>query len=239
MARKNVPIPMVNEKKLVHLGIIMDGNRRWAKKLGLSPLEGHRTGYEKAKKVLEWCRAAGIKILTLYAFSIENWQRPEKEVNFLMSFLHYFLTNDIKKLHENNVRVKIIGRKDGLPEKLQAAIQEAEELTKNNTGPTVNIAINYGGRQEIVDAVNKILKSLPCGEKITEKMISENIYTAGLPEPDLIIRTSGEIRLSGFLMWQSVYSELCFTKQNWPDFSRFDFHGALEEFSRRQRRFGK
>jgi len=225
------------EQKLQHLGIIMDGNRRWAKARGLSAFEGHRAGYRKIEDILKWCRDAGIKILTLYVFSTENWQRAKDEVDFLMKLFYLVFTRDIKELHKNNVCVRVIGRKEGLSKKLQEVIKKSEELTKNNTGGMLNLAINYGGRQEVVDAFNKILKS-PLKE-ITEEIILQNLYTAGLPDPDLIIRTSGEFRISGFLLWQSAYSEFYFTKHHWPEFSKHDFDDALADFANRQRRFGK
>jgi len=215
----------------------MDGNRRWATTRRLPSFEGHRAGYKKIEDVLRWCRDAGIKILTFYAFSTENWQRSKKEVDFLMKLFYLALTKDIKKLHKNKVCVRVIGRKNGLSKKLQQAIKKAEELTKNNTTIILNLAINYGGRLELVDAFNKILKNPP--KEITEDLISQNIYTADLPDPDLIIRTSGEKRLSGFLTWQSAYSELYFIKRHWPEFSKEDFDGTLNDFANRQRRFGQ
>ncbi|MDP3004269.1 MAG: polyprenyl diphosphate synthase [Candidatus Azambacteria bacterium] len=225
------------KSEIKHLGIIMDGNRRWAKARKLLSFEGHRAGYKKIEDVLHWCRDAGIKILTLYAFSTENWQRPKKEVDSLMKLFHLALTKDAEKLHKNNVCVRIIGHKIGLSEKIQKAIKKSEELTKNNAAIILNLAINYGGRLELVDALNKILKNPP--KEITEDLISQNIYTAGLPDPDLIIRTSDEKRLSGFLMWQSAYSEFCFIKHHWPEFSKEDFNDILNDFANRQRRFGK
>ena len=225
------------KSKIKHLGIIMDGNRRWAKARRLPSFEGHRAGYKKIEDILNWCRDAEIKILTLYTFSTENWQRSKKEVNFLMKLIYFAFTKDIKKLHKNNICVRIIGRKKGLPEKIQKAIKKTEELTKNNTAAILNLAINYGGRPELVDAFNKILKNPP--REITEDLISQNVYTAGLPDPDLIIRTSGEKRLSGFLMWQSAYSEFCFIEHHWPEFSKEDFNNILNNFANRQRRFGK
>ncbi len=215
----------------------MDGNRRWAKARKLLSFEGHRAGYKKIEDVLHWCRDAGIKILTLYAFSTENWQRPKKEVDSLMKLFHLALTKDAEKLHKNNVCVRVIGHKIGLSKKIQEAIKKSEELTKNNTAIILNLAINYGGRLELVDAFNKILKNPP--KEITEDLISQNIYTAGLPDPDLIIRTSNEKRLSGFLMWQNAYSEFCFIKHHWPEFSKEDFNDILNDFANRQRRFGK
>ena len=215
----------------------MDGNRRWANAQKLSSFGGHRAGYKKIDDVLRWCRDAGIKILTLYAFSTENWQRSKKEVDFLMKLFYFAFTKDIKKLHENNICVRVIGRKNGLPEKIQKAIERSEELTKDNTAVVLNLAINYSGRLELVDAFNKILKNPP--KEVTEDLISRNIYTAGLPDPDLIIRTSGEQRLSGFLTWQSAYSEFYFIKRHWPEFSKEDFINILDDFANRQRRFGK
>jgi len=223
--------------KIKHLGIIMDGNRRWATTRRLPSFEGHRAGYKKIEDVLHWCRDAGIKILTLYAFSTENWQRSKKEVDFLMKLFHLALTKNINKLHKNNVCVRVIGCKKGLSEKIKKAIESSEELTKKNTAAVLNLAINYGGRLELVDAFNKILKNPP--KEITEELISQNVYTAGLPDPDLIIRTSGERRLSGFLTWQSAYSELYFIKHHWPEFSKEDFNDILNDFANRQRRFGK
>lgn len=225
------------KSKIKHLGIIMDGNRRWAKDRRLPSFEGHRAGYKKIEDVLKWCRDAEIKILTLYAFSAENWQRPKKEVAFLMKLIYLAFTRDIKKLHKNNIEVRVIGRRKDLPKKIQEAIKKSEELTKNNTAVILNIAINYGGRLELADAFNKILKNPP--EKITEDLISQNLYTGSLPDPDLIIRTSGEKRLSGFLTWQSAYSEFCFINHHWPEFSREDFYNILNDFAGRQRRFGK
>ncbi len=222
-----------------HLAIIMDGNRRWARARGLKPFDGHKAGYKKLGDVLKWCKEAGIKILTLYAFSTENWKRSKQEVDFLMRLFYYALTKNVKKLHKSNVRLRVIGHKEDLPKKLQKAIKKAEKLTENNTSGILNLAINYGGRQELVDAFNKILSAqggLP--KKVNEELISKNIYNAGLTEPDLIIRTSGELRLSGFLLWESAYSELYFTKHHWPEFSKKDFNNALKSFANRQRRFG-
>ena len=215
----------------------MDGNRRWAAARRLPSFKGHRAGYRKIEDVLRWCRDAGIKILTLYAFSTENWHRSKKEVDFLMKLFCLALTKDIKKLHKNNICVRVIGRKEGLSKKLQQAIKKSEELTKNNAAVVLNLAINYGGRLELIDAFNKILKDPP--KEITENLISQNAYTAGLPDPDLIIRTSGEQRLSGFLIWQSAYSEFYFIKHHWPEFSKKDFNDILNDFANRQRRFGK
>ncbi|NCN99631.1 di-trans,poly-cis-decaprenylcistransferase [Candidatus Falkowbacteria bacterium] len=220
-----------------HLGIIMDGNRRWAKSQGLPSFEGHRAGYKKVGELLEWCREAKIETLTLFAFSTENWQRAKDEVDFLMGLFYQVFNHDIKKLHENKVRVRLIGRKETLPDNLAKAIKAAEELTQDNIGYNLNLAINYGGRAELLDAFKKILKNPP--EEITEETITNNLYTAGQSDPDLIIRTSGEQRLSGFLTWQSAYSELLFIQHHWPEFSQQDFNDALTNFANRHRRFGK
>jgi undecaprenyl diphosphate synthase len=225
------------DHEVKHLGIIMDGNRRWAAAKGLPPFEGHRAGYKKAEEVLNWCRDAGVRTLTLFAFSTENWQRTKKEVNFLISLFYLAFGRDAKRLHKNNVQLHLIGRREGLPKKFREAVAVAEELTKKNTGSVLNLAINYGGRAELVDALQKILKNPPA--KITEETIAQNLYTAGQADPDLIIRTSGERRLSGFLTWQSAYSELSFIDHYWPEFSKKDFDDALADFAKRQRRFGK
>lgn len=224
--------------QIKHIGIIMDGNRRWAKRRGLPPMAGHKKGYEKMKEVGDWCLARGIDFLTVYAFSTENWKRSKKEVDFLMKLLERGLTKELPQFAKKNIRLKIIGSRNGLPASLKQAIQSAEEKTKNNTAGTLNIAINYGGRLEIVEAVKKIIsKNIPAN-KITEETISANVWTAGEPDPDLIIRTSGEQRLSGFLTWQGVYSELYFTPKMWPELSEKDLDEAIAEFGRRQRRFG-
>lgn len=221
-----------------HLGIIMDGNRRWARAHGLPTLYGHKKGYDKIIKMGDLCLEKGIKILTVYAFSTENWNRSKKEVGYLMRLLKRGLTREIRSLHKKNIKIQVIGRIKELSKDLQKAIKETMALTKNNTRGILNIAINYGGRPEIIDAVKKLMAKKLTPVKITEKLIAENLYTAGLPDPDLIIRTSGEQRLSNFLTWQSAYSELYFIKKHWPDFSEKDLDEAIKEYSRRQRRFG-
>lgn len=221
-----------------HLGIIMDGNRRWAKKRGLPTLESHRRGYETFKRVGEWCLDRGVEILTVYAFSTENWNRSKKEVNYLMKLLSLALSSEVDDLHRKNIRISVIGRVKELPQHLQKHIAKAMSLTKNNTRGSLQLAVNYGGRLEILDAVKKVIRTAKNASAITEKSLSEAMYTAHQPDPDLIIRTSGEQRLSGFLAWQGVYSELLFIKKNWPDFSERDLDDALAEYGRRQRRFG-
>lgn len=216
----------------------MDGNRRWAKRRGLPTLEGHRRGYDAFKRVGEWCLDRGIEILTVYAFSTENWNRSKKEVNYLMKLLSLALSKEVDDLHRKNIKISVIGRIKELPDHLQRHIAKAMHLTKNNTRGTLQLAINYGGRAEIVDAVKKIVRQAKSVSQITEATISEQLYTAHQPDPDLIIRTSGEQRTSGFLAWEGVYSELLFLNKNWPDFTERDLDGALSEFGRRQRRFG-
>ena len=223
-----------------HLGIIIDGNRRWAKKRGLPSFEGHRKGYNKVGKIGEWCNKRGIKILTLYTFSTENWNRSKQEVSYLMKLLNEALNKkSIKKLHQRKIKLQVIGQRERLSKLLQKRIKEAEELTKNNKEGILNLAISYGGRPEIIQAVKNIIKKKISVNKITEDLINQNLWTAGLPYPDLIIRTGGVQRLSNFLTWQSAYSEFYFTKKYWPAFTEKDLDKAHLDFSFRQRRFGK
>ncbi len=222
-----------------HLGIIMDGNRRWAKEHGLPSFEGHRRGYANLKKVGDWCISRGIEVLTVFAFSTENWQRSKQEVSYLMRLFEMALSRDLDDLHRKNIRIAVIGRVTDLPKRLQKHIAAAVEKTKHNTRGTVQLALNYGGRAEIVDAVKKVVRTARSASKITEESISRAMYTAEQPDPDLIIRTSGEQRTSGFLAWQGAYSELYFTKKYWPEFTEADLDQALNEYSRRQRRFGQ
>ncbi|MFA6919077.1 MAG: polyprenyl diphosphate synthase [Patescibacteria group bacterium] len=224
--------------QIKHLGIIMDGNRRWAKDNNLPPFEGHRRGYDKMKEAGQWCIDRGIDILTVYAFSTENWNRSQEEVSYLMDLLHFALTQEVPKFTEIGIRLRVIGSRDRLSDKLREAIDQAEEATKDNSKGTLNIALNYGGRLEIVEAMKKALAGGIKPQELSEKDISDNIWTAGQSDPDLIIRTSGEQRLSNFLTWQSVYSELLFVKCHWPAFSEKDLDEAIEEFNRRTRRFG-
>jgi undecaprenyl diphosphate synthase len=221
-----------------HIGIIMDGNRRWAKARGLPTLYGHKKGYDKIMKIGDYCLKKGVKILTVYAFSTENWDRSKKEVDYLMRLLKKGLTTDIRRLHKKDIKVQVIGRVKELSRDLQKAIKETMDLTKNNRRGILNVAINYGGRPEIIDAVKKIAAKKLTPVQITEKLLADNLYTAGMPSPDLIIRTSGEQRLSNFLTWQSAYSELLFIKKYWPDFTEKDLDEAIREYSRRTRRFG-
>jgi len=231
---------MSNIKTPFHLGIIVDGNRRWAKKKGLLSLEGHRKGLNNVQKIGDYCTKRGIKILTLYTFSTENWKRSKKEVSYLMKLLKESLNKkNIQKLHKKKIKLQIIGQKERLPQALQKRIKEAEKLTKNNKERILNLAVSYGGRPEIIQAVKNIIKKKIPANKITEELINKNLWTAGLPYPDLIIRTGGAQRLSNFLTWQTAYSEFYFTKKSWPEFTEKDLNKALLDYSHRQRRFGR
>ena len=224
--------------ELKHLAVIMDGNRRWAKDNGLPSFEGHRQGYDKMKEVGQWCIDRGITTLSVYAFSTENWNREQAEVNYLMDLLYKAVTAEVEQFNKRGIRLRIIGTRERLPEKLVKAIADAEERTKGNEKGTLNICLNYGGRLEIVDAVKKIISQGIPADQITEKTISENIWLAGQADPDLIIRTSGEQRLSGFLTWESVYSEFLFIDKHWPAFSEADLDAAINDYNNRHRRFG-
>ena len=222
-----------------HLAIIIDGNRRWAKKRGLSSFRGHKKGLDNIQRIGDYCIKRGIKILNLYVFSTENWNRSKKEVSYLMRlFARALNKNNIKKFNENKIKFQAIGQKQKLPQSLQNKIKQTENLTKNNKQGILNLAISYGGRTEIVEAVKNIIKKKIPANKINEQMINKNLWTADLPYPDLIIRTGGEQRLSNFLIWQSAYSEFYFTKKHWPEFSEKDLDKAFKDYSQRQRRFG-
>jgi undecaprenyl diphosphate synthase len=218
-----------------HIGFIMDGNRRFARERGLPTLEGHRAGYDLVKKIGPLCLKKGIKYLTFYAFSIENWKRTKDEVGYLMDLLMTSVTKDLDYLTKDDIRLKIIGRRSDLSEKLQKAIADAEEKTKNYSAGIMQLAVSYGGRDEIVRAAREASRA---GD-VSEESISRHLDTAGIPDPDLIIRTSGEQRLSGFLTWQSIYSELLFIDKHWPDFSEADLDAAIEWYANRERRYGK
>ena len=226
----------------IHIGIIMDGNGRWAKKRGLPRSAGHSAGADTLKKIVTECNNMGIKYITVYAFSTENWKRPKEEVDYLMNLLLSYLRDAEKTLAGENVVIRAIGSRKELSEEIQEQIIKTEEFTKNNTGIIMNIAVNYGSREEITTAVKKIAKKVAEGEinsdDITSDMISENLYTKKQPDPDLIIRTSGEERISNFLLWQLAYSELWFTNKLWPDFNKNDLLEAIYDFQNRGRRFG-
>ena len=223
----------------MHLGIIMDGNRRWAKERGLQTLDGHKQGAKKAREIAQHCKSRGIKFLTLYAFSTENWQREPLEVNLIMRLFGSFLDKWMEELRTENVKLLFIGQRERLLSSLRKKMGEAEYQTRKNNNLTLILAVSYGGREEIASALKRMIKEGVSPEDVSEENIGNYLYTAGLPNPDIIIRTSGEIRTSGFLLWQSAYSELYFTEKYWPDFSEDDLDKALEEYTRRQRRFGK
>lgn len=227
------------EKVPKHLAVIMDGSRRWAKKNGVSTLEGHRAGYEKVKQLRQWCLDKGIAIITVFAFSAENWTRPKREIRYLLGLLKYALRKEVDEFNKYNIRLNVIGRIKEFPKGLQKEINLAIAKTKNNTKILFNLALNYGGRAEIVDAVKEILQEKLPINKMTEAVLAKHLYEPALPDPDLIIRTSGEQRLSGFMLWESAYSELYFSKKYWPDFSKEDFDAALKDFSERTRNFGQ
>lgn len=225
-----------------HVGIIMDGNGRWAAARSLPRFEGHRRGVEAVRRAVRAAGDLGISYLTLYAFSSENWSRPPQEVDDLMGLLKRFIRLDLGDLHKQNVRVRIIGSRDNLANDLKALLQEAEEMTRDNTGLALVIAFNYGGRQEIAEAAKKLAVRAARGEidpqTIDAAMLGDHLYTADIPDPELIIRTSGEQRLSNFLMWQAAYAELVFLPLHWPDFDRPALEDALLQYGARERRFG-
>ena len=221
-----------------HLAIIMDGNGRWAKERGLSRSDGHRAGAKNIAKVVDAAREFGIKYLTVYAFSTENWKRPADEVRVLMELIKEFTTDMLPEMMKNNVRLRTIGRTSDLPLLSRTALQKAIDATAKNDGFTLNIALSYGGRAEMIDAMNKMLKERKSDEPLTEEEFRNYLYAPDIPDPDMMIRTSGEMRISNFLLWQLSYSELYVTPVYWPDFSKEDLAKALENFSSRDRRFG-
>lgn len=226
-------------KTAKHVAIIMDGNGRWAQARNKKRTFGHKAGVEKTREIVEACSKKGMQSLTLFAFSSENWSRPEDEVGYLMELFVLALKREIKMLNKNNAQLKFIGDISGFNKKLQKSIFEAEQQTASNNGLNLNIAANYGGRWDIVNAVNQMLPDLQSGEEITEQGLSGKLSTAGLPELDLMIRTGGEKRISNFLIWQAAYAELYFSDKLWPDFDEAELDLALLDFSNRQRRFGK
>jgi undecaprenyl diphosphate synthase len=221
-----------------HVAIIMDGNGRWARQRGLPRIAGHRAGTENLRRVIQACVDYGIKILTVYAFSTENWARPQEEVAALMKLMPQVIYRELDSLHQNEVRIRHLGSLAELPVELQARIRHALELTAANTGLILNVALNYGGRQEIVRAVRAMLLEGQTPEQVTEESLGRHLDTGGLPDPDLIIRTAGEMRLSNFLLWQAAYAELYSTPTYWPDFGPEEFHRALVAYGRRSRRYG-
>ncbi len=226
-----------------HVAIIMDGNGRWATQRGLSRIAGHRRGRESVKDVVEAARRLGIQYLSLYAFSTENWQRPRDEVAALMRFLRHYLAAEMKKMMRNGIRLLAIGNLRKLPREVQAALREAIEDTRDNTGMTVILAVSYGGREELTDAMRSIARRVSRGEldpeEVDQELVAANLSTAGIPDPDLLIRTSGEMRISNFLLWQIAYTEIYVTETLWPDFREQEFLDAVAHFQRRERRFGR
>ena len=233
-ARRSADLVRVPE----HVAIIMDGNGRWAQARGMARPAGHRAGTENLRNVLEAAGEFGIPILTLYAFSTENWSRPEAEVRALLALAQRVIDRELNELHSRGVRIRHIGRRDGVGDALLQRIERAEELTRDNSALTVNIAFNYGGRADIVDAVRALVREGASPEDIDEAAISAHLSTAGLPDPDLVIRTAGEMRLSNFLIWQAAYAEYYSTTTFWPDFGRQELYKALLAFQERKRRFG-
>ncbi len=228
----------IQTKVPTHVAIIMDGNGRWAKKRGLPRLAGHRAGTENLREIIKACVEFGVHYLTIYAFSTENWGRPADEVDGLMHILEDVIDKELKELHQQGVKLVHIGRLERLEPSLQEKVKRSIELTKNNNKLTVCIAWNYGGRDEIVCAIKRIIEEGVKPEEINDEVVSQHLFTAGIPDPDLIIRTSGEMRISNFLIWQSAYSEWFVTSILWPDFKREEFKKALIEFGQRERRYG-
>jgi len=226
-----------------HIAIIMDGNGRWAGRRMLPRVAGHQAGIGPVRSTVETCARMGVKVLTLYAFSVENWKRPRAEVETLWRLLRFYLRQELPELQKNDIRLQAIGRLDALPAAVRRELDAAVEATANNRGLLVNLAINYGGRAEIVDAINSVLEVARADGSIAslrldEELVSANLYTASLPDPDLLIRTSGEMRISNFLLWQIAYAELYVTETLWPDFTRTDLLAAVLEYQKRDRRYG-
>ena len=230
---------IIKNTGLKHIAIIPDGNRRWAKEHLLPSMMGHKKGVEALKNIVKACAEFDVKYLTMYAFSTENWNRKKEEVDFLMDLLAQTIKNELKELDENNVKLTFLGNLKQLSDSLQTILANAQDTTKDNTGVNLNIAINYGARDEITTAVKNIINQGYREDEITEQLISDNLYTKNIPDPDLLIRTSGEKRISNYLLWQIAYSEIYITDKYWPDFDKEQLKLAIEEFAQRQRRWGK
>jgi len=239
-ARELLGIPP--EKLPRHIAVIMDGNGRWAQQRGLPRIEGHRRGAESVRRITEECARLGIEQLTLYCLSSENWKRPREELDFLLQMLQQYMIEQRQRVMEHNIRVRVIGRREALPEQVLRETDQTVAISRNNTGLVLCLAINYGGRAELVDAVRRIAQQVKCGQldpqSIDEQTISQNLYTAGMPDPDLLIRTAGELRVSNFLLWQISYAEMWVTDLCWPDFDEAQLHAAIRAYAARQRRFG-
>jgi undecaprenyl diphosphate synthase len=238
---KNLPARRVFEETKIprHVAIIMDGNARWAKSKNLPLKLGHKKGSENVQKISEACIEIGVKFLTIYAFSSENWNRPKDEVDYLMKLLEEYLDKETKALIEKGVKILISGNLEKLAESTKHKIKQIEEITKNNSALTLNVAFSYGARQEIVDATKRIIDEKIPSEKIDENLLSQKLYRPEIPDPDLLIRTAGDLRISNFLLWQIAYSELFFTEVFWPDFAKKNLLQAIQEFNKRERRYGK
>ncbi len=240
---RNTRLNMNNPKNTPqHVAIIMDGNGRWAKKRGLPKIAGHRAGAKSVDEITRAAAETGVKVLTLYTFSTENWKRPKEETGALFRLLDEYLEKKNAELNKNNIRLSVIGKIEDLPQSTQARLKQVIESTKSNTGLCLNLALNYGSRTEMVEAVRRISRAVKAGlldpEKIDERVFSDSLYTKGMPDPDLLIRTSGEYRISNFLLWQISYAELYITDKLWPDFRKGDFKKAIREYRNRERRFG-
>ncbi|ACC84281.1 isoprenyl transferase [Nostoc sp. UCD121] len=240
---QDLPTDLKRELLPQHVAVIMDGNGRWAKRQGLPRIMGHKRGVDALKDLLRCCQDWGIQALTAYAFSTENWKRPQEEVDFLMTLFQRVLRQELREMVEENVQIKFVGNLQALPRSLQQEISRSMEETKDNRGIRFSVATNYGGRQEILQACQAIAKQVQQGllqpDEINEQVFESHLYTAGITDPDLLIRTSGEMRLSNFLLWQMAYGEIYITDALWPDFDRAEFHRALCAYQQRERRFGK
>ncbi|MBC6434226.1 isoprenyl transferase [Nostoc sp. HG1] len=240
---QDLPTDLKRELLPQHVAVIMDGNGRWAKRQGLPRIMGHKRGVDALKDLLRCCQDWGIQALTAYAFSTENWKRPQEEVDFLMTLFQRVLRQELREMVEENVQIKFVGNLQDLPRSLQQEISRSMEATKDNGGIRFSVATNYGGRQEILQACQAIAKQVQQGllqpDEINEQVFESHLYTAGITDPDLLIRTSGEMRLSNFLLWQMAYGEIYITDALWPDFDRAEFHRALCAYQQRERRFGK
>ena len=230
------------EKRPRHIAIIMDGNGRWARRQGLPRIEGHRHGVASVRRVVEECGRLGTQQLTLYCLSSENWKRPQEELDFLMHLLEQYMIEERSGIIEQNIQISVIGRREGIPKRVLRQVDKTLEMTRHNTGPRLCLAVNYGARAELVDAVRSIAEEVRCGRldpaAVTEATIADHLYTAGMPEPDLLIRTAGEMRLSNFLLWQISYAEVWVTEKTWPEFDEALLRQAIIDYANRTRRFG-
>ena len=237
MSKSSPPLPAIDQVP-AHVAIIMDGNGRWAKKRGLPRLSGHHAGTENLRRIIRACVEFGVKYLTIYAFSTENWGRPHEEVEGLMHILEDVIDKELNELNDEGVQINHLGRLEQLSPRLQKKVAKAVESTKSNSRLILNVAFNYGGRDELVQAIQQIIREGVPAEAITPELVNRYLYTAGVPDPDLIIRTSGELRISNFLIWQAAYSEWYVTPVFWPDFGKEEFRKALNEYAQRDRRYG-